>query len=79
MHFHQCDPIWFNVWAQASKKLKSAVRDNYGQFIETAAEVQRLENDMLELRNHITEVNSLIKGIPVLDIIIRIQRSSFDV
>src|SRR5689334_16862070 len=47
---------------QASKKLKTSVHENYQKFIDTASEVEHLENDMLELRNHLTEVNSVIKG-----------------
>jgi hypothetical protein len=47
----------------AAKRLQESVHHNYPLFISTSKEISNLEVDMLELRNHLTEVNAVIKGL----------------
>eukprot|EP01122_Echinamoeba_exundans_P014955 TRINITY_DN690_c0_g2_i1.p1 TRINITY_DN690_c0_g2~~TRINITY_DN690_c0_g2_i1.p1 ORF type:complete len:932 (+),score=179.78 TRINITY_DN690_c0_g2_i1:156-2798(+) len=48
---------------EAARRLQESVHDNYRTFITTSKEISNLEVDMLELRNHLTEVNAAIKGL----------------
>lgn len=48
---------------EAARRLQESVHDNYRTFITTSKEIANLEVDMLELRNHLTEVNASIKGL----------------
>jgi hypothetical protein len=48
---------------EAARRLQESVHDNYRTFITTSREISNLEVDMLELRNHLTEVNASIKGL----------------
>lgn len=47
----------------AARRLQESVHHNYPLFISTSKEISNLEVDMLELRNHLTEVNAVIKGL----------------
>lgn len=47
----------------AARRLQESVHHNYPLFISTSKEISNLEVDMLELRNHLTEVNAVIKSL----------------
>lgn len=47
----------------AARRLQESVHHNYPLFISTSKEISNLEVDMLELRNHLTEVNAMIRGL----------------
>lgn len=46
----------------ASNRLQESVHKNYPIFISTSKEISNLEVDMLELKNNLSEVNAVIKG-----------------
>uniref|UniRef100_A0A6B2KYS5 Exocyst component Exo84 C-terminal domain-containing protein n=1 Tax=Arcella intermedia TaxID=1963864 RepID=A0A6B2KYS5_9EUKA len=53
---------------KAAEDLQRSVHGNYKQFMDTSNQIELLEGDVLNLRNHLTEVNSVLKGLNAVNI-----------